>query len=122
MALADPHIGMERRFVQSVAVCLLLCIEHQCAETVGIEEFRLSVFKDRCFKQVAGVDIADDLRRILQAGFQQRQLFVLIGRACNGSSGDERFVERRCGFRNGHRVVLRQRGVGEDHLVVEGVT
>ena len=121
MALAQPHIRMHHAVIQTVAIGFLLCVEHQLAQAVGRQELLLAALKHRRFKQVAAVDVADDLAGVHELGFQDRQTLT-VG-LCGGVGGvvDDVFVEGGGRFRYGHGVFLVQRAVIVEVHVVEGM-
>ena len=52
------------------------------------------------------VDVTDNLGHILQLGFDEGQLFLIIGGAVNGGSHDDAFIEGGGGFCHRHGAVV----------------
>ena len=90
MALADPHERMQTAVIQAVAVGLLLGLQHEATEGLGIHELLFPVLEDHGLETVAGVDVADDLGGILELIFDEGQFFVIVG-----SLADGRYIHRR---------------------------
>ena len=107
--------------IQSVTVGLLLGLQHKSAEGVGVHKLLLPVLKDHGLKPVPGVDVADDLGGILEGGFQNGQLFLLISGGIQREGIDDALVENGGGLSHRHGVIPVQNPVGEDALIVESV-
>ena len=108
--------------VKAVAVGLLLGFQHHAAQGIRVHELLLPVFQHHAFKQVPGVDVADDLGDVLKLGLDKRQLLAMGFCLPDGRRHDHALVEGGRGLRHGHGVVPVQRTVGADALVVEGVS
>ena len=121
VTLADPHIGVQRAFIQTVAVGCLLGIGHEFAQGVRMHEFLGAVLEHALFKAEAGVDIADDLGGILQLRFDQRQLFLVVCSLGDGRCHDHALIEGGCSLCQRHGVVVVQGLVILDALVVPSV-
>ena len=79
MALAAPHIRMERVGIKSVAVGFLLCVYHYLFKILSEEEGVLSAADHLVFKEEARVDVNDYLSAILKLTFDKLYLFLALG-------------------------------------------
>ena len=71
--LVDPHIGMEALRVKTIPIGRRLCAGHQLAQPLGQKEALFPLMKHRPFKEKPGVDVADNLRIILEPLLQKMQ-------------------------------------------------
>ena len=121
MALAHPHIGMQAVVIQAVAIALLLGFQHELAEGIRIHEHLLAALKDHLLKAEAGVNVADDLGSVLQLGFDQGDLLRLVRCLADSRGHYHTLVKGGGSLRQRHGVVVVQRAVILDALIVEGM-
>ena len=121
MALAQPHIRVQEILVQPVAIGFFLRLQHHPAQTPGGEELFLSVREDLRFKQIAAVNIADDLAGVHELRLQNRQALAVRLRGGIGRVVDDVFIEGGGRLRHGHGIFLVQWAVVIEIHIVEGV-
>ena len=120
MALARPHVGMAILGIQTVAVTLILRVEHQILELLHAEGMGLAPLDHGGFKQEAAVDIHDHLRAVLQIAFQQGEQF-LLGGTLTQRTRQQGFVEDGGRFRQRHGLVAHGQGQPLHAAVVPGM-
>ena len=84
---------MQLVVIQTRAVGFLLRPQHDVFQIVAEQEAVLALFHNLGLKQIAGVDITDDLRHVLQRAFDQHHLFFVAGGIADRGVHDDRFVK-----------------------------
>ena len=121
MSLTQPHIGVHTALVKAVAVRLTLCIQHQLAHTLGREELCRAVSKYACLKEIAGVDVHDDLGCVHKLTLNKSKLRIAVGALGDSGVHNQHLVKGRCCLGNGHRIVAVEGRILIHLSVVEGV-
>ena len=120
MAFDGPHVGVQGRFGEAIAVCLALSLEHQGAQFVGRELAVLALFEDAGLEQIATGDVDDDLGRALQGRLEDFDFAVGVG-VGEGSVLGEGLAEDAGRLGEGHWGVAVERGVAGQIEVMVGV-
>ena len=84
---------MQLVVIETRAVGFLLRPQHDVFQIVAEQEAVFALFHDLGFEQIAGVDITDDLRNVLQRAFDQHHLFLVAGGVADRGVQDDRFVK-----------------------------
>ncbi len=115
-----PHVGVQCRFGEAVAVRLALGLEHQGTEFVGRQFTGLALFEHARFEQVATGDVDDDLGGSLERRLEDFDFAVGIGVGECGVLG-EGLAEDTGGFGEGHGCIAVERRLAGQVEVMVGV-
>ena len=87
MSFTSPHIWMHIVWIQSITICLLLCIQHYGLKVFRHQESVFTRIKYTVLKQETGINITDCLCGIHQEAVKQCQFLFSCGfcnsEACN---------------------------------------
>src|SRR5579885_2149878 len=118
MRLHRPHIGMELRLVQAIAVSLLLRLQHQRVKLIDRKLALAATLESPALEEEAAGDIHYHLAGPLDRILQNCNLLIPLGPG-QGRVRNNRLTEDAGGFGQGHRrLLLQRRAVRQVQIVV----